>query len=126
MSGTSLSPCTAQPHSVGCVSSFLANLCDTVDVLYEEDQPNEKEVLHKEEWCSTRRLGAGDWHRVATELSKHSHRLEGQGEDNVLYNSVNGKIAPHAVTVADAVSIGDNKLSVYRRSLASMPKCLVQ
>ena len=33
-----------------------AYICDTVDLLYEEDQPNEKEVLHKEEGFSRRRL----------------------------------------------------------------------
>ena len=49
----------------------------------------------------------------------HSHPLEGRGEDNVLYNIVNGKIAPPAVNVADAVSIGDNMLSVFRKSLSS-------
>ena len=32
---------------------------------------------------------------------------------------VSGKIAPPAVNVADAVSIGDNTLSVFRRSLPS-------
>ena len=52
-------------------------------------------------------------------LSKHSHPLEGHGEDNVLYNIVNGKIAPPAVNVADAVSIGDKMLSVFSRSLPS-------
>ena len=33
---------------------------------------------------------------------------------------VNGKIAPPAVNVADAVSIGDKMLSVFRRSLPSV------
>ena len=37
----------------------------------------------------------------------------------ILYNIVNGKIAPPAVNVADAVSIGDNTLSMFRRSLPS-------
>ena len=45
-------------------------ICDTVDILYEEDQPNEKEVLHKEEGLSRRRLNADDRRRVAKELSK--------------------------------------------------------
>ena len=45
--------------------------------------------------------------------------MEGQSEDNVLYDIVNGKIAPPAVNVVDAVSIGDNMLSVFRRSLPS-------
>ena len=56
---------------------------------------------------------------MANEFSKHSQLLEGQGEYNVLYNIVNGKIAPPAVNVADAVSIGDNTMSVFRRSLPS-------
>ena len=60
---------------------------------------------------------AADRRQVANEFSKHSHPLEGQCEDNVLYNIVNGKIAPPAENVADAVSIGDNTLSVFRRSL---------
>ena len=93
-----------------------AYICDTVDLLHEEDQPNEKEVLHKEEGFSRRRLDADDRRRVANELCKHSHPLEGRGEDNVLYNIVNGKIAPPAVNVADAVSIGDKMLSVFRKS----------
>ena len=76
-------------------------------------------MLHKEEGFSRRHLDADDWRQVANELSKHSQPLEGQGEDNVLYNIVNGKIAPPAVNVADAVSIGDNTLSVFRRSLPS-------
>ena len=45
--------------------------------------------------------------------------MESQGEDNVLYNIVNGKFAPPAVSVAEAVSIGDNMLSVFHRSLPS-------
>ena len=80
---------------------------------------NEKEVLHKEEGLSRRRFDADDRRRVANERSKHSHPLEGQGEDNVLYNIVNGKIAPLAVNVADAVSIEGQMLSVFRRSLSS-------
>ena len=38
---------------------------------------------------------------------------------NVLYTIVNGKIAPPAVNVADALSIGGNVLSVLSRSLPS-------
>ena len=96
-----------------------AYICDTVDLLYEEDQPNEKEVLHKEEGFSIRRLDADDRRRVANELSKHPHAQEGHGEDNILYNIANGKIAPPAVNVADAVSIGYKMLSVFRKSLPS-------
>ena len=96
-----------------------AYICDTVDLLYEEDQPNENEVLHKEEGFSRRRLDVDDRRRVANELCKHSHPLEGRGEDNVLYNIVNGKIAPPAVNVADAVSIGDKMLIVFRKSFPS-------
>ena len=55
------------------------------DLLYEEDQPNKKEVLHREEGLSRRRLESDDRRRVANELGKHSHPLEGHGEDNVLY-----------------------------------------
>ena len=99
------------------VFPIAAYICDTVDLLYEEDQPNEKEVLHKEEGLSRRRFDADDRRRVANELCKHSHPLEGRGEDNVLYNIVNDKIAPPAVNVADAVSIGDKMLSVFRKSL---------
>ena len=96
-----------------------AYICSTVDLFCDEDQPNEKEVLHKEEGLSRRRLDADDRRQVANELCKHSQPLEGQGEDNVLCNIVNGKIAPPAGNVADAVSIGDNTLSVFRRSLPS-------
>ena len=96
-----------------------AYICDTVDLLYEEDQPNEKDVLHKEEGFSRSHIDADDRRQVANALSKQSQPLEGQGEDNVLYNIVNGKIYPPAVKVADAVSIGDNTLSVFRRSLPS-------
>ena len=76
-------------------------------------------MLHKEKGFSRRHLDADDRRQVANELSKHSQPLEGQGEDNVLCNIVNGKIAPLAVNVADAVSIGDNTLNVFRRSLPS-------
>ncbi len=76
-------------------------------------------MLHKEEGFSRRHLDADDRRQEANDLSKHSQPLEGQGEDNVLYNIVNGKIAPPVVNVADAVSIGDNTLSVFRRSLPS-------
>ena len=62
-----------------------AYICDTVDLLYKEDQPNGKEVLHKEEGLSRRRLDADDRRWVANELSKHPHPQEGQGEDHVLY-----------------------------------------
>ena len=65
------------------------------------------------------RLDADDRRRVANELSKHSHRLDGQGEDNILSNIVIGKIAPPAVKVADAVSHGDEMSSMFRRSLPS-------
>ena len=76
-------------------------------------------MLHKEEGFSRRHIDADDRRQVANEFSKHSQPLEGQGEDNVLYNIVNGKIAPPAVNEADAVSIGDNTMSVFRRSLPS-------
>ena len=76
-------------------------------------------MLHKEEGFSRRHIDADDRRQVTNEFSKHSQPLEGQGEDNVLYNIVNGKIAPPAVNVADAVSIGDNTMSVFRRSLPS-------
>ena len=65
-----------------------AYICDTVDLLYKEDQPNEKEVLHKEEGLSRRRLDADDRRRVANELSKHPHPQEGQGEGYVLYKQL--------------------------------------
>ena len=102
--------------------AFHIGVCirDTVYLLlYKEDQPNEKQVLHKEEGLSRRRFDADDRRRVANELNKHSQPLESQGEDNVLYNIVNGKIAPPAVSVAEAVSSGDNMLSVFHKSLPS-------
>ena len=68
---------------------------------------------------SRRHIDADDRRQVANEFSKHSQPLGGQGEDNVLYTIVNGKIAPPAVNVADAVSIGNNTLSMFRRSLPS-------
>ena len=80
---------------------------------------NEKEVLHKVEGLSRRRFDADDRRRETNELSQHSHPLERKGEDDVLYNIVNAKIAPPAMNVADAVSIGDKMLSVTRRSLPS-------
>ena len=100
-----------------------AYICDTVDLRYEEDQPNENEVLRKEEGLSRRRPDADDRRRVANELSKHPHPQEGQGEDKVLYNIVNGKMSPPAMNVADAVSSGVNVLSVlwWERKLCSMP-----
>ena len=76
-------------------------------------------MLNKGEGLGRCRFDADDRHRVANELSKHSHPLEGQGGDNVLYNIVNGKIAPPAVNVVDAVSIGDKMLSVFHRSQPS-------
>ena len=76
-------------------------------------------MLHKEEGFSRRHIDADDRRQVTNEFIKHSQPLEGQGEDNVLYNIVDGKIAPPAVNVADAVSIGDNTMSVFRRSLPS-------
>ena len=93
----------------------MAYICDTVDLLYEEDQLNEKEVLQNEEGLSRRCLDADDRRRVANDLSKHCHPLEGQGDDNVLYNIINGKIAPPVVNVAYAVSTGDKMFSVFRR-----------
>ena len=93
-----------------------AYICDTVDLLYKEDQPNEKEVLHKEEGLSRRRLDADDRRRVANELSKHPpiHR---RAKLKIMSCTINGKIAPPAVKLADAVSIGDKVLSVFRRWL---------
>ena len=80
------------------------------------------------EGLSRRRLDADDRRRVANKLSKHSHPLEGHVEGNVMYNIDNGKIDPPAVNVADAVSIGDKVLSMFRRSLPSgfHAKCQVQ
>ena len=63
-----------------------AYICDTVDLLYKEDKPNQKEVLHNEEGLSRRRIDGDDRRRVANELSKHPHPQEDQVEDNVLYN----------------------------------------
>ena len=44
---------------IGSAFPIGACICDTVDLLYEEDQPNEKEVLHKEEGLSRRHLMIG-------------------------------------------------------------------
>ena len=45
-------------------------------------------MLNKEEGLGRRHFDADDRRRVANELSKHSHPLEGQREDNFLYNVV--------------------------------------
>ena len=80
------------------------------------DQRNHNTLyFHKEDGLSRRRFVADERRRVANELSKHFHPLEGQGEDNVLYNIVNGNFAPPAVNVADAVSIGDKMLKMTRQ-----------
>ena len=73
-------------------------------------------ILERPVRRTDRRTGTGHF---LDELSKHFHPLESQGEDNVLYNTVNCKIAPSAVNVADAGSIEDNMLSAFRRSLPS-------
>ena len=73
-------------------------------------------MLHKEDGLIRRHLDDDDRRQVANDLSKHSRPLKSQGEDNVLYNIVNGKIAPPAVNVADAVA---DTLSVFRSSLPS-------
>ena len=50
-----------------------AYIRDTVDERYEEDQPNEKEVLRKEEVLNRRHFDADDRRRVASSANIPIH-----------------------------------------------------
>ncbi len=51
------------------------------------------------------KLDSGDRQRIGAELEKHSHPLAVNSD--VLFNIVNGQVAPNEVNVSDAVLIGE-------------------
>ena len=75
------------------ISSYLS---DAMDNLYSEQAPaSSAQNKHKEEGKKRQKLDADDRERITAELAKHSHPLT--VESNVLYNIVNGQVAPNEV-----------------------------
>ena len=81
---------------------IAAYVSDTIDYVYctDDSQVNCQEKPHKEEGHDRRKLDAGDRRLISEELNKHSHPLE--VDTPVLYNIVNGQVAPNEVNVSDS------------------------
>ncbi len=93
-------------------------LSDAMDHLYSDDIPDSSGLTkHKEEGEKRRKLDSDDRERIAAELVKHSHPLT--VESDVLYNIVNGKVAPSEVNVENSVAIGEKMAVSFRNSLPS-------
>jgi len=93
-------------------------LSDAMEHMYSEKVPIASlQTKHKEEGMKRRKLDVDDRNLIAAELAKHSHPLA--VESDVLYNIVNGKVAPKEVNVADAVVIGEKMVMSFHNSLPS-------
>jgi hypothetical protein len=91
-------------------------LSDVMDHLYSEYLPDlSVSTKHKEEGGKRRRLDCDDRELIAAELSKHSHPLSVKSD--VLYNIVNGQVAPKEVNVEDALVAGGKLADTFRNSL---------
>ena len=83
---------------------------------YSPDQANSSsETPHKEEGIKRRKVDTDDRRRISEELDKCSHPLE--IESDVLYNIVNGQVAPAVVNVSDTLSLGALMVTDFRKSL---------
>ena len=86
------------------------------DHCYSPDQANSSsETPHKDEGIKRRNVDTDDRRRISEELGKCSHPLE--TESDVLYNIVNGQVAPAVVNVSDALVLGALMLTDFRKSL---------
>ena len=92
---------TLSPEQVAeCIDSFpiSAYVSDALDHCYSPDQANSSsETSHKEEGIKRRKVDTDDRRRISDELDKCSHPLE--IESDVLYNIVNGQVAPAVVNL---------------------------
>ena len=93
-----------------------AYVSDALDHCYSPDQANSSsETPHKEEGIKRRKVDTDDRRRISEELDKCSHPLE--IESDVLYNLVNGQVAPAVVNVSDAMSLGALMVTDFRKLL---------
>ena len=112
---------TLSPEQVAeWIDSFpiSAYVSDALGHCYSPDQANSSsETPHKEEGIKRRKVDTDDRRRISEELDKCSHPLE--IESDVLYNIVNGQVAPAVVNVSDALSLGALMVTDFRKSLPS-------
>ena len=110
---------TLSPEQVAeCIDSFpiSAYVSDSLDHCYSPDQANSSsETPHKEEGIKRRKVDTDDHRRISEELDKCSHPLE--IESDVLYNIVNGQVAPVVVNGADALPVGVLMVTAFRKPL---------
>ena len=93
-----------------------AYVSDALDHCFSPDQANSSsETPHKEEGIKRRNVDTDDRRRISEELDKCSHPLE--IESDVLYNIVNGQVAPAVVNVSDALSLGALMVTDFGKSL---------
>ena len=62
-----------------------------------------------------RKVDTDDRRRISEEFDRCSHPLE--IESDVLYNIVNGQVAPAVVNVSDALALGALMVTAFRNSL---------
>ena len=106
---------TLSPEQVAeWIDSFpiSAYVSDALDHCYFSSS---SETPHKEEGIKRRKVDTDDRRRISEELDKCSHPLE--IESDVLYNIVNGQVAPAVVNVSDALSLGALMVTDFRKSL---------
>ena len=93
-----------------------AYVSDALDHCYSPDQANSSnETPHKEEGIKIRNVDTDDRRRISEELDKCSHPLV--IESDVLYNIVNGQVAPAVVNVSDALALGALMVTAFRKPL---------
>ena len=83
----------------------------------EEASSSSAQTKHKEEGEKRRKLDCDDRQRIGAELEKHSHPLSINSD--VLYNIVNGQVAPNDVNVSEAVLTGEKMSHSFCNSLPS-------
>ncbi|KAG1662802.1 hypothetical protein GQR58_020746 [Nymphon striatum] len=80
-------------------------LSDAMEHLYSDQTPKSSpQTKHKEEGVEWQKLDLDDREKISLELAKHSHSMTVHSK--ILYNIVNGQVAPADVNVEECVVIG--------------------
>ena len=95
------------------ISAYVSYALDHLYCPYQANSSSE--TPHKEEGIMRRKVDTDYRRRISEEFDRCSHPLE--IESDVLYNIVNGQVAPAVVNVSDALALGALMVTAFRISL---------
>ena len=97
------------------ISVYISDAMESMYSQADQLPKDSSQTKHKEEGNKRRKLDFDDRETISSELAKHSHLLTNPCE--VLYNIVNGQVAPTDVNVDYAVDIGQTMAGSFRNAL---------